>query len=111
MFARAVEIADLAMTGIIQGRGIDLDPESNPGIRYGLTDADGTEVATIEEADPMIVEAFAWLNERGLARPGADDVGQYIELTGSADPENEPTDAREGEAAPLETVAGATQER
>lgn len=92
MFARAVEIADLAMTGIVQGYGIDLDPEGESSCRYGLTGANRTEVTSIEEADPLIIEAFEWLNERGLAELGNDQYGQYIELTNPEDPENEPTE-------------------
>lgn len=63
LFARAVEIADEAMTELLCAHAKRADEQ---GAMWALCDADGGDVATLAEADPPAVEAVEWLQRRGL---------------------------------------------
>jgi hypothetical protein len=63
MFARAVEIADEAMTELLMAHTLRADEH---GVTRALVDADCEEVATLAEADSAAIKAVRWLSERGL---------------------------------------------
>lgn len=63
MLARAVEIADKASVELLQSQARRLD---DYGIVWALTDTFGADVATLAEADPSLVEAVQWLQQRDL---------------------------------------------
>lgn len=63
MFARALEIADDAMKGLLTCHARRADEH---GVMWALCDADGGDVATLAEADTPLIEAVEWLTERGL---------------------------------------------
>jgi hypothetical protein len=63
MFSRALEIADEAMTELLCVHAKRADEH---GVMWALCDADGADVATLEEADTPVIEAVKWLQERHL---------------------------------------------
>ncbi len=63
MFARALEIADEAMTELLYAHAKRADEY---GVMWALCDADGGDVAALAEADTPVIEAVHWLQERGL---------------------------------------------
>jgi hypothetical protein len=60
MFARALEIADEAMTALPCAHTKRADEH---GVMWALCDADGGDVATLAEADTPLIEAVEWLEE------------------------------------------------
>ncbi len=62
-FARALEIADEAMTELLIAHAKRADEH---GVMWALIDADGEYVATLYEADTPLIEAVEWLQERKL---------------------------------------------
>ena len=81
--ARAIQIADEAMEELLRSHACPIESLDSSDIEtFGLVDADGSEVSTLNEADPAIIEAFKWLQERGLAELAADEDGEYIQLKG-----------------------------
>lgn len=63
LFARALEIADEAMTELLCAHAKRADEH---GVMWALCDTDGNDVATLAEADTPLVEAVEWLQERNL---------------------------------------------
>ena len=63
MFARAVEIADEAMTELLCAHARRADEH---GVFWALVDANCGDVATLAEADTPLIEAVEWLQERNL---------------------------------------------
>lgn len=63
LFARALEIADEAMTELLCAHA---RPADEHGVMWALCDAYGGDVATLAEADTPLVEAVEWLQERKL---------------------------------------------
>lgn len=63
LFARALAIADEAMTKLLCAHAKRADEH---GVMWALCDADGGDVATLAEADTPLVEAVEWLQERKL---------------------------------------------
>jgi len=63
MFARAIEIADQAMTDLLTSHARPVD---ETGAVWALCDADGGYVETLDEADQPIIDAVQWLLERKL---------------------------------------------
>lgn len=58
MFARAAEIADEAMTQPLECYGRSADEH---GVVWALLDSDYGAVATLDEAEPPVIEAVRWL--------------------------------------------------
>ncbi|GIL13656.1 MAG: hypothetical protein BroJett038_23760 [Chloroflexota bacterium] len=50
------------------------------GRLWGLVDANGVEVATLAEADPAVIEAVGWLQERELCEVIKDPHGEAVVL-------------------------------
>lgn len=80
--ARAFEIADEAMEEILHSHGVPLGQP--PYRQFALTNHHGQKVTTLADAEPAIVEAFQWLQERGRAELVDAPDGQYIALKGGA---------------------------
>ncbi|CAB3753952.1 hypothetical protein [Paraburkholderia humisilvae] len=78
---RAIEIADQSMVELLRSHAVRFDALTPA---FGLSTEDGTEVATLEEADPAIQEAFEWLQSRGLAELLEETTGTCILLKGHA---------------------------
>ena len=81
MFARAVEIADESMLELLQGHAVCLDEFRT---NWALVDADGKEVAILEDADPPAVEAVEWLKRRGLCEVMEHPTGATVLLLNCA---------------------------
>jgi hypothetical protein len=79
--ARAFEIADESMVELLNCHAVRADSLTPI---FGLSDENGVEVATIDEADRGIREAFEWLQLRGLAELIEDEAGACIVLKGHA---------------------------
>ncbi|GLZ73783.1 hypothetical protein [Burkholderia cenocepacia] len=79
--ARAIEIADQSMVELILSHAVRSDALTPA---FGLSAEDGTEVETLEEADPAIQEAFEWLESRGMAELLEEAGGTCILLKGHA---------------------------
>ena len=79
MFAQAVEIADESMLAQLQSHAICLDEFR---MNWGLIDEQGTDVSTLEEADPAIVESVKWLKRRGLCEVTEGQSGAVVLLIG-----------------------------
>lgn len=80
MFARAVEIADEAMTELLMGHAKCVD-ESR--VVWALAGEDGGDVATLAEADPPLIEAVEWLVQRGLCEVVESPNGATVILLNS----------------------------
>ena len=63
MFARAIEIADQAMTDLLTSHA---RPADEVGLMWALCDAAGGYVEALDEADQPIIDAVEWLRERKL---------------------------------------------
>jgi len=63
MFARAIEIADQAMTELLTSHA---RPADDVGVTWTLCDAAGGYAETLDEADQPIIDAVTWLLERKL---------------------------------------------
>lgn len=79
--ARAIEIADQSMIELLLSHAVRSDALTPA---FGLSTEDGTEVETLEEADPAIQEAFEWLQSRGMAELLEEAGGTCILLKGHA---------------------------
>lgn len=79
--ARAIEIADQSMIELLLCHAVRFDALTPA---FGLSAEDGTEVETLEEADPAIQEAFEWLQSRGMAELLEETSGVCILLKGHA---------------------------
>ncbi|WP_157763881.1 hypothetical protein [Paraburkholderia aromaticivorans] len=79
--ARAIEIADQSMIELLLSHAVRFDALTPA---FGLSTEDGTEVETLEEADPAIQEAFEWLQSRGMAELLEEASGACILLKGHA---------------------------
>lgn len=79
--ARAMEIADQSMIDLLLSHAVRSDALTPA---FGLSTEDGTEVETLEEADPAIQEAFEWLQSRGMAELLEEAGGTCILLKGHA---------------------------
>ncbi|HGF4014085.1 hypothetical protein JAO10_31260 [Burkholderia contaminans] len=77
--ARAIEIADQSMVELLLSHAVRSDALTPA---FGLSAEDGTEVETLEEADPAIQEAFEWLESRGMAELLEEAGGTCILLKG-----------------------------
>jgi hypothetical protein len=73
--ARAFEIADESMLELIAAHAVAIKPQI-----YGLVDENSHEVASLDDADPAIQEAFEWLALRGIAELVTDQYGEIIKL-------------------------------
>lgn len=63
MFARALEIADEAMTELLMAHAKRAD---EIGVMWALCDANGNDVAVLADADKPVIEAVEWLNDRNM---------------------------------------------
>lgn len=79
--ARAIEIADQSMVELLLSHAVRFDALTPA---FGLSAEDGTEVETLEEADPAIQEAFEWLQSRSMAELLEEASGACILLKGHA---------------------------
>lgn len=87
LFARALEIADEAMTRLLYAHAVNIDTgeasadEQLPEMaKFGLVNEAQEEVSHLADADPAIVEAFEWLSQRCLAELLSDRHGEFIRL-------------------------------
>lgn len=78
---RAVEIADQSMVELLLAHAVRFDALTPA---FGLSSETGTEVQTLEEADPAIQEAFEWLQLRDMAELMEESGGACILLKGHA---------------------------
>ncbi|CAB3740158.1 hypothetical protein LMG22037_06365 [Paraburkholderia phenoliruptrix] len=78
---RAVEIADQSMVELLLAHAVRFDALTPA---FGLSSENGTEVQTLEEADPAIQEAFEWLQLRDMAELMEESGGACILLKGHA---------------------------
>lgn len=81
MKVRAVAIADESMTELLRCHALQLEASDDA---FALSDPGGKRVAHLRDADPAIIEAFAWLRDRGLAKLRRGQTGQLIVLTTKA---------------------------
>ena len=78
---RAFQIADQAMLDLVLCHGIPDESVSQGSTgTVGLVDQGSCEVATLEEADPAVQEAYEWLHSRGLAEIISGPDGEAIYL-------------------------------
>lgn len=82
--ARAFEIADQSMTELLRAHALGCDEF---GRTWRLVDADGADVATLEEADPALIESVEWLRERGLCEIVNGPDGDVVLLAESMESE------------------------
>ncbi|MBB4517152.1 hypothetical protein [Paraburkholderia fungorum] len=81
LMVRAVEIADQSMVELLLAHAVRFDALTPA---FGLSSENGTEVQTLEEADPAIQEAFEWLQLRDMAELLEESGGACILLKGHA---------------------------
>lgn len=74
-FARGLEIADESMFNVLSSNCVPGDESQTV---LGLVSATGSEVKTLSEADPEILEAFDWLRLRGYVDLATDGLGDHI---------------------------------
>lgn len=72
---RAFDIADTHMFELMQAHCVPCDEYR---LTLGLVDESGSEVRSLADADPSIVEAFEWLKDRGYVELGEDGDGEHI---------------------------------
>lgn len=78
LFTRALEIADESMTELLRSHAKRADEH---GVSWALVDEDGGDVATLAEADPAVIEAVEWLQERGLCEVVESPQAAMVVLT------------------------------
>ncbi|KND57176.1 hypothetical protein BSCH_02099 [Candidatus Paraburkholderia schumanniana] len=81
LMVRAIEIADQSMVELLVAHAVRFDALTPA---FGLSAEGGTEVQTLEEADPAIQDAFEWLQLRGMAELLEEAGGACILLKGHA---------------------------
>lgn len=81
MVEQAFVIADRTMHDQAMCHGLLCHEDRGTGpIRVDLVGPDQDEVATIEQCDPGMKEAYAWLSRRGWARLESDGPRQHLLL-------------------------------
>ncbi|MGD6771256.1 hypothetical protein VQ049_13085, partial [Staphylococcus arlettae] len=73
--------ADQSMVELLLAHAVRFDALTPA---FGLSSENGTEVQTLEEADPAIQEAFEWLQLRDMAELMEESGGACILLKGHA---------------------------
>ena len=71
-------MVDQAALESVRAHCIPLDQE---GKAWGLADNVFSEVRHLNDADPGVRKAYAWLSRRRLCRLAHDKVGEFIVLT------------------------------
>lgn len=85
--ARAMEIADEAMEGLLACHAVRLDGDDaiakaagRPGALFALVNEAQQPVSRLADADAAIIEAFEWLSARGMAELLPGEHGEAIRL-------------------------------
>jgi len=77
MTAKAFEIADQSMRSLIECHCVR---EDSFGHLFSPTNTEGSEVHSLADADPVIIEAVEWLVARDLASVFSNTDGDVVYL-------------------------------